>query len=79
MKRFLMLLIIAITCVSLFASFAEARRFGGGSSFGKQRAVPMQRQQRPPAAAPVPAAPKASARVAAKKPVMKKIPPAVIK
>ena len=57
MKRFLMLLIIAITCVSLFASFAEARRFGGGSSFGKQRAVPMQRQQRAPAAAPAPAAP----------------------
>jgi predicted lipid-binding transport protein (Tim44 family) len=52
MKRFLMLLIIAITCVSLFASFAEARRFGGGSSFGKQRAVPMQRQQSAPATAP---------------------------
>ena len=57
MKRFFMLLIIAITCVSLFASIAEARRFGGGSSFGKQRAVPMQRQQRQPAAAPAPAAP----------------------
>ena len=57
MKRFLMLLVIGITCVSLFASFAEARRFGGGSSFGKQRAVPMQRQQSAPASAPAPAAP----------------------
>jgi len=57
MKRFLMLLIIAITCVSLLASIAEARRFGGGGSFGKQRSAPAQQAQRAPSAAPAPASP----------------------
>ena len=57
MKRFLMLLIIAITCVSLLASIAEARRFGGGGSFGKQRSVPAQQGSRAPSAAPAPVAP----------------------
>jgi predicted lipid-binding transport protein (Tim44 family) len=56
MKRFAMLLTIMLTCVSLLATTAEARRFGGGSSFGKQRSVPMQ-QQRAPEAAPRPATP----------------------
>jgi predicted lipid-binding transport protein (Tim44 family) len=55
MKRFLMLLTIALTCLSLFAATAEARRFGGGGSFGKQRTVAPQ-QAVAPAAAPVPGA-----------------------
>lgn len=57
MKRFLMLLMIALTCMSLFSTVAEARRFGGGSSFGKQRTMPTQQAQKAPAAAPTPAAP----------------------
>jgi predicted lipid-binding transport protein (Tim44 family) len=55
MKRFLMLLTIALTCLSLFAATAEARRFGGGGSFGKQRTVAPQ-QAVAPAAAPAPGA-----------------------
>jgi len=55
MKRFLMLLTIALTCLSLFSTVAEARRFGGGSSFGKQQAMPAQQAQKAPAAAPAPA------------------------
>lgn len=53
MKRFLMLLTIALTCLSLFAATAEAKRFGGGGSFGKQRSMTPQ-PQRAPAAAPAP-------------------------
>lgn len=56
MKRFALLLTILLTCMSLFATTADARRFGGGSSFGKQRAVPMQ-PQRAPDVAPKPASP----------------------
>jgi len=52
MKRFLMLLTIALTCLSLFAETAEAKRFGGGSSFGKQRSMSPQQAQKAPAAAP---------------------------
>lgn len=58
MKKFLMSLIIALTCMSLLSTVAEAKRFGGGSSFGKSRAMPAkqsQQAQRPPAAAPAPA------------------------
>lgn len=55
MKRFFTLLIIALTCLSLFSSIAEAKRFGGGSSFGKQRSMPAQQAQRAPTAAPAPA------------------------
>ena len=54
MKKFLMLLIIALTCMSLLSTVAEAKRFGGGSSFGKSRPVPTQ-AQRAPAATPAPA------------------------
>jgi predicted lipid-binding transport protein (Tim44 family) len=56
MKRFALLLSIVLTCISLFASTAEAKRFGGGSSFGKQRTMstPVQRS---PAAAPAPVTP----------------------
>lgn len=41
MKRFLKTLMVAFTCIALFAPpMAEAaKRFGGGSSFGKQRTV----------------------------------------
>ena len=52
MKRFLMLLTIAMTCLSLFAATAEAKRFGGGSSFGKQRSMSPQQAQKAPAATP---------------------------
>lgn len=61
MKKFMMLLTIVLTCLSLFAASAEAKRFGGGSSAGKQRTMaPQQMQKAPaaaPAAAPAPAAP----------------------
>jgi len=53
MKRFLMLLMVAITCVSFMSSLAEAKRFGGGSSFGKSRPAPAkQSQQKAPEATP---------------------------
>jgi predicted lipid-binding transport protein (Tim44 family) len=55
MKRFLMLLAIALTCLSLFAATAEAGRLGGGGSFGKQRTMAPQPAPRAPAAAPAPA------------------------
>lgn len=52
MKRFLMLLAIALTSASLFAATAEAKRFGGGGSFGKQRSITPQAAPKAPAAAP---------------------------
>ena len=59
MKRFLMLLVMALTCLALLSTAAEAKRFGGGSSFGKSRATPSQQYNRPanaaPASAPAPA------------------------
>ncbi|MFM9913737.1 MAG: Tim44 domain-containing protein [Methylophilaceae bacterium] len=62
MKRFSILMTVFFICLSLFSLSAEAKRFGGGSSFGKQRSIPMQRQaqrqappQQAPAAAPAPA------------------------
>ncbi|HEX5339098.1 MAG TPA: Tim44-like domain-containing protein [Gallionella sp.] len=54
MKRFLMLLTIALTCLSLFTATAEAKRFGGGSTVGKQRTMSPQPAQKAPAAAPAP-------------------------
>jgi hypothetical protein len=54
MKRFLMLLTIALTTLSLFAATAEAKRFGGGGSFGKQRSMAPQQAPKAPAAAPAP-------------------------
>lgn len=59
MKKFTMLLTIILTCLSLFAATAEAKRFGGGSSFGKQRSMAPQQAQRAPTAAPA-AAPAAA-------------------
>ncbi|MDD5181462.1 MAG: Tim44-like domain-containing protein [Gallionellaceae bacterium] len=55
MKRFLLLLTIALTSLSLLAVNAEARRFGGGGSIGKQRTMSPQQTQKAPAAAPAPA------------------------
>ena len=57
MKRFLTLLTVALTAVSLFAATAEARRFGGGASFGKQRSFSQPPVQRAPAAGTAAAAP----------------------
>jgi len=57
MKRFFALLAISVTCLSLLAATAEAKRFGGGSSIGKQRTVSPQQTQEAPAAAPAPGAP----------------------
>jgi predicted lipid-binding transport protein (Tim44 family) len=39
MKRFALFLTIVLTSLSLLAANAEAKRFGGGSSFGKQRTM----------------------------------------
>ncbi|MGC2458046.1 MAG: Tim44-like domain-containing protein [Gallionellaceae bacterium] len=57
MKRFLLLLTTALTILSLFAATAEAKRFGGGASIGKQRTMspPPQGQQAPAAAPATPA------------------------
>ena len=52
MKRFLMILMIALTSLSLFAATAEAKRFGGGSSIGKQRTMTPQAAPKAPTAAP---------------------------
>jgi len=57
MKRFLMLLTIALTCLSLLAATAEAKRFGGGGSIGKQRTMTPQAAPKAPAAAAPAAAP----------------------
>ena len=55
MRKFLMVLIVALTCMSLLSTIAEAKRFGGGSSFGKSRSMPQRQAQRAPTAAPAPA------------------------
>ena len=52
MKRFLMLLAIALTSAGLFAATAEAKRLGSGGSFGKQQTMAPQQTQKAPAAAP---------------------------
>jgi predicted lipid-binding transport protein (Tim44 family) len=57
MKRFLTLLTIVLACLSLFAASAEAKRFGGGGSFGKQRTMNPQPAPKAPAATPAPTAP----------------------
>ena len=56
MKRFLLLLTLVITSLSLFAVNAEARRLGGGGSIGKQRTMAPQQVQKAPAVAAAPAA-----------------------
>jgi predicted lipid-binding transport protein (Tim44 family) len=57
MKRILIILLLALTCISFLSSIAEAKRFGGGASFGKSRAIPTRQTQRTPDAAPNPSAP----------------------
>jgi predicted lipid-binding transport protein (Tim44 family) len=61
MKRFLLLLTIVLSSLSLLATTAEAKRFGGGSSIGKQRTMSPQQTQKAPAAAPAPTAAPAAA------------------
>lgn len=56
MKRTITMLTIAFTALSLFAATAEAKRFGGGGSFGKQRATTPQQDSKAPAATPAPTA-----------------------
>lgn len=55
MKRILMSLMIAFTCLSLFSATAEAKRFGGGGSIGKQRTMAPQQTASTPVSAPTPA------------------------
>lgn len=57
MKKFLMMLVVAFTCMSFLAPVAEAKRLGGGSSFGKQRSMPQKQAQKAPTSNPAPAAP----------------------
>ena len=54
MKRFAIFLTIVLTSLSLLATNAEAKRFGGGSSIGKQRTMSAP-PAKAPAAAPAPA------------------------
>ena len=61
MKRYLMILMIALTSLSLFAASAEAKRFGGGSSIGKQRTMTPQAAPKAPTAAPATGAAPAAA------------------
>ncbi len=56
MKRFLLFFTIVLSTLSLLATTAEAKRFGGGSSIGKQRSMSPQQTQKAPAAAPAPTA-----------------------
>ena len=60
MKRFLLFITIILTSLSLLAANAEAKRFGGGGSIGKQRSMSPQQTQNAPAAAPAPATPNAT-------------------
>ncbi len=59
MTKFFMRFLVAILSFTLMVSLADARRLGGGSSFGKQRAVPTKQYQKAPdsakPAAPAPA------------------------
>lgn len=67
MKRFLLVLTIALSSITLLAANAEAKRMGGGGSFGKQRSMSPQQTQKAPAAAPAPAAAGAAAPAAGNK------------
>ena len=67
MRRFLMFLMIALTSLSLLATTAEAKRFGGGGSIGKQRTMTPQTPPKAPAASPAPTAPGAAAPAAGNK------------
>jgi predicted lipid-binding transport protein (Tim44 family) len=56
MNRFLLFLVIVFSCLTLIVTSAEAKRFGGGSSIGKQRTISPQQKATPPSAAPAPTA-----------------------
>ena len=66
MNRFLLVLSIALSSITLLAANAEAKRMGGGGSFGKQRTMSPQQTQKTPTAAPA-AAPGAAAPAAGNK------------
>lgn len=59
MKRFLLFFTIVLTSLSLLATNAEAKRFGGGGSIGKQRSMSAP-PAKSPAAAPAPTPPGAA-------------------
>ncbi len=63
MKRFAIMLTIVLTSLSFLAANAEAKRFGGGGSFGKQRTMsaPVQKSPTTAPAAGTPAQPAAAA------------------
>ena len=52
MKRFALLSVLIIIGFSVATPQAEAKRFGGGNSFGKQRDIAPQQMQKAPPAAP---------------------------
>ncbi len=60
MKRFAIFLTIVLTSLTLLAANAEAKRFGGGSSFGKQRTMDTPPQKSPAATPGAPAQPAAA-------------------
>jgi predicted lipid-binding transport protein (Tim44 family) len=64
MKRFAIFLTIVLTSLSLLAANAEAKRFGGGGSVGKQRSMsaPPQKADAAPAQQAAPAAAGAAAK-----------------
>lgn len=70
MKKFFMAVLIAVVGISLSISDAEARRMGGGKSFGKQSYSAQRQATNPPAAVPAKpaAAPGATGAAAAAKP-----------
>ncbi|MER2553835.1 MAG: Tim44-like domain-containing protein [Thauera sp.] len=67
MKHFFLTLILAVMSFGFVATEAEAKRLGGGSSFGMQRQATPPTQQRQPSAAPQ-QAPAAGAAAAAAQP-----------
>lgn len=67
MKRFAIFLTLILTSLTLLAANAEAKRLGGGSSFGKQRTVNTPPQKSPAAAPGTPAQPSAAPQPAGNK------------
>jgi predicted lipid-binding transport protein (Tim44 family) len=65
MKRLLITLLIAVTTFATLMSTAEARRLGGGGSFGKQSSYSRQNSATPTPSAPSYAAPRPAAPAAA--------------
>ena len=57
MKRFFIFITLIFACLSLISFNAEAKRFGGGSSIGKQRSMAPEHTQKAPAASPAPSTP----------------------